>query len=166
MSVSPASRESPSWHVWHPKPDGIALLAVTLLGWALRAAAALHFASEPVWDAHYYHYYARRLAEGFGYSDGGGAAPHPAAHYPVGYSGFLSAFYQAFGSSHGVAIAVNVAVGAGLVALSYALVRSYASRRTATFAAVLVAVHPGLILYSILVMRDRKSTRLNSSHVD
>lgn len=137
-------------------------LLLLLGAWALRAAAAWRYASEPVWDAHYYDYYARRIAEGFGYSDGGaaGAAPHPAAHYPVGYSAFLSPFYWMFGSTHGVAIAINVAIGTALVAVSYLLVRSYARPTLALLAALLVAVHPGLILYSTLVMSEQLAALL------
>ncbi len=146
--------------LFKPSRELIALLFVTSVAWVLRACIALRFASEPVWDAHYYDYYARRIAEGFGYSDGGGAVPHPAAHYPVGYSGFLSVFYYVFGDSHGVGIAVNVAIGAALAGITFLLVRTYASRRIAFTAGLLVAVHPGLLLYSTLVMSEQLSALL------
>lgn len=142
--------------------DAIAALALSVLAWLLRAYAAMRFASEPVWDAHYYDYYARRIAEGFGYSDGAGIGmpSHPAAHYPVGFSGFLSAFYAVFGSTHGVAIAVSVGLGTSVVALSYGLARSYAPRAVAVTAALMVACHPGLILYSTLIMSEQLACAL------
>jgi len=58
-------------------------------------------AAEPVWDGHYFDFGARRIAEGFGYSDdvmiGGVPTWHPWCHYPVGYSAFLGFFYSVFG---------------------------------------------------------------------
>ena len=87
---------------------GALLFLVALLP---RLYVALAWAGEPVWDGHYYDFGARRIAEGFGYSDdlsvAGQLVWHPWCHYPVGYSAFLGLFYWVFGSGPRVAAVVN-----------------------------------------------------------
>ncbi|HEY8090204.1 MAG TPA: glycosyltransferase family 39 protein [Polyangiaceae bacterium] len=123
-----------------------------------RLAAALYWAGEPVWDGHYYDFGARRIAAGMGYSDdvmrGGVLVWHPWAHYPVGYSAFLAAFYRVFGSSHAVAAVANALVGAALAVVTWALARHALSDVRARVAGLIVALHPGLILYAALVMTE------------
>jgi hypothetical protein len=64
-----------------------ALACVALLP---RLLVALIFAHEPVWDGHYYHFGAERIASGLGYSEDvmmhGHLVWKPWTHYPVGYS--------------------------------------------------------------------------------
>jgi hypothetical protein len=119
---------------------------------------ALAWASEPVWDGHYYDFGARRIAEGLGYSDdlstAHGLVWHPWCHYPVGYSAFLAAFYRLFGATHAVAAAANALVGAALAVVTWALAAQGLSRARARLAGLLVAVHPGLIAYAALVMTE------------
>jgi hypothetical protein len=133
-----------------------ALLFVVAL--APRAAVALAWAGEPVWDGHYYDFGARRIAAGLGYSDdraiAGGLVWHPWCHYPVGYSGFLAAFYRVLGASHAVAAVANSLTGAALAVVTWALARHALSTRRARAAGLLVALHPGLILYAALVMTE------------
>lgn len=123
-----------------------------------RAAVALAWAAEPVWDGHYYDFGARRIAAGLGYSDdrtvAGGLVWHPWCHYPVGYSAFLAAFYRVLGASHAVAAVANALTGAALAVVTWALGRHALSNRRARAAGLLVALHPGLILYSALVMTE------------
>ncbi|HEX3770959.1 MAG TPA: glycosyltransferase family 39 protein [Polyangiaceae bacterium] len=123
-----------------------------------RVAAALVWAGEPVWDGHYYDFGARRIAAGFGYSDdrdvGGALVWHPWCHYPVGYSGLLAAFYRVLGPSHAVAGVVDAITGAALAVVTWALARRALSERRARFAGLLVAFHPGMILYAALVMTE------------
>src|SRR5688572_20022237 len=90
----------------------VTLIVVAL---AARVLVALVFAREPVWDGHYYHFGAERLASGLGYSEdvtiAGRSVWKPWTHYPVGYSAFLSVFYRIFGSGIGTAPVVGAATG-------------------------------------------------------
>lgn len=123
-----------------------------------RVYVAIAWAREPVWDGHYYDFGARRIAEGFGYSDdiiiGGKGAWHPWCHYPVGYSGFLAIFYRLFGSGHSVAPLVNAATGALLAVVVHRLARYALSSSRARVAGLLVALNPGLILYTSVLMTE------------
>jgi 4-amino-4-deoxy-L-arabinose transferase-like glycosyltransferase len=123
-----------------------------------RAAVALASAGEPVWDGHYYDFGARRIAAGLGYSDdrdvAGALVWHPWCHYPVGYSGFLALFYRLLGASHAVAAVANALTGAALAVVTWALARYALSTWRARAAGLLVALHPGLILYAALVMTE------------
>ncbi len=133
-----------------------ALLFVVAL--APRLYVALFWAGEPVWDGHYYDFGARRLAQGLGYSDdltlGGQLVWHPWCHYPVGYSAFLAVFYRLFGDGRAVAAVANALVGASLAVVTWALAARVLSTLRARAAGVLVALHPGLILYAALVMSE------------
>jgi hypothetical protein len=133
-----------------------ALLFVVAL--APRLWVGLSWAGEPVWDGHYYDFGARRIAQGLGYSDDltidGHLMWHPWAHYPVGYSAFLAAFYRVFGASHAVAAVANALVGAALAVVTWALARHALDATRARIAGLIVAVHPGLILYAALLMSE------------
>jgi 4-amino-4-deoxy-L-arabinose transferase-like glycosyltransferase len=133
-----------------------ALLFVLAL--APRLYVALAWTGEPVWDGHYYDFGARRIAEGLGYSDdltiNGALVWHPWCHYPVGYSAFLAVFYRLFGAGHAVAAVANALVGACLAVATWALARRALSPLRARAAGLLVALHPGLILYAALVMSE------------
>jgi 4-amino-4-deoxy-L-arabinose transferase-like glycosyltransferase len=123
-----------------------------------RAVVALAWSGEPVWDGHYYDFGARRIAAGLGYSDdrdvAGAIVWHPWCHYPVGYSGFLALFYRVLGAHHAVAAVANSLTGAALAVVTWALARHALSMWRARAAGLLVALHPGLILYAALVMTE------------
>jgi len=123
-----------------------------------RAAVSLAWSGEPVWDGHYYDFGARRIAAGFGYSDdravAGALAWHPWCHYPVGYSGFLAGFYRVLGASHAVASVANALTGAALAVVTWGLARHALSPARARAAGLVVALHPGMILYAALVMSE------------
>ena len=140
---------------------GLGLFVVALV---LRLYAASTLAGEPVWDGHYYDFGARHIASGFGYADevmrDGRPVWHPWCHYPVGYSGFLAAFYMLFGAGHAVAHFANALVGALLAVVTYLLAREALSPRRAMVAGGLVAFHPGLVLYSALLMTEPLSALL------
>ncbi|MGH7272790.1 MAG: ArnT family glycosyltransferase, partial [Polyangiaceae bacterium] len=123
-----------------------------------RVWVALACVGEPVWDGHYYDFGARRIAAGLGYSDdrtiAGHLVWHPWCHYPVGYSGFLALFYRVFGASHAVAGVADALTGAALAVATWALASRALSPRRSKMAGILVAIHPGLILYSALVMTE------------
>jgi 4-amino-4-deoxy-L-arabinose transferase-like glycosyltransferase len=144
----------------HTKAGHDALFGALLFVLALapRLTVALAWAAEPVWDGHYYDFGARRIAEGFGYSDdlstAAGLVWHPWCHYPVGYSAFLAAFYRVFGAGHAPAAVANALVGAALAVVTWALAAQGLSQTRARIAGLVVALHPGLVLYAALVMTE------------
>lgn len=141
---------------WPQDAAFTAIAAVAAL--APRLYVALAWAREPVWDGHYYDFGARRIAAGLGYSDdvmiGGVARWHPWCHYPVGYSGFLAGVYKLFGDGPHAATVANAVLGALMVALVHRVSLRVMSPWRARAAAALCAVHPGLIVYSGLVMTE------------
>ncbi len=134
---------------------GIALFAIAL---APRLYVALAWSGEPVWDGHYYDFGARRIADGFGYSDdltiAGQTVWHPWCHYPVGYSAFLAFAYRLFGATHATAAVANAVTGAALAVVTWLLAREALSSWRSRVAGFLVALHPGMILYAALVMTE------------
>lgn len=132
-----------------------ALLLVALLP---RLFVALAWAREPVWDGHYYHFGAERIAAGLGYSEdviiNGQSVWKPWTHYPVGYSALLAIFYRLFGSSIAVAPLVNAVVGTLLVLVVHRLARYALNQNRARIAGALCALHPGLIAYCAVVMTE------------
>ena len=123
-----------------------------------RLYVALFWSGEPVWDGHYYDFGARRIAQGFGYSDdlalGGHVLWHPWCHYPVGFSAFIGACYKVFGDAPRVVATVDALTGAALAWVTWKLAASALSETRARIAGLLVALHPGLILYAGLEMSE------------
>ena len=132
--------------------------AVGVVAFLPRLFVALAWAREPVWDGHYYHYGAMRIAKGLGYSEdivvAGTRLWHPWCHYPVGYSAFLAAFYRLFGPSLRGAPVVNAVVGTLLVLVVHRLALRALSLNRARIAAGITALHPGLIVYSAALMNE------------
>lgn len=133
-------------------------LAVAFVAIVPRLFVAIAWSKEPVWDGHYYHVGAERIAEGFGYSEDvvvdGKTVTKPWVHYPVGYSGLLGMLYKLFGSGLLVAPVTNALLGTLLVVAVHRLARVYVGERRAQAAAILAALHPGLIAYSPVVMTE------------
>jgi 4-amino-4-deoxy-L-arabinose transferase-like glycosyltransferase len=144
--------------------DYVYTCVVALVALLPRLYVAIAWSKEPVWDGHYYHLGAERLAEGLGYSEDALVAGHVVwrawTHYPVGYSFFLSLFYRVFGAGLLVAPVLNALLGAAVVAVVHRLGRHFTTPERARFAAALVALHPGLIAYSPLVMTEVLATAL------
>ncbi len=149
MNAEPSRAKLGAW------VDAALLFSAALI---LRALALRWFAAEPVWDGHYYDFGARRIATGHGYSEdvmiAGTLVSKPWSHYPVGYSGFLALVYRVFGASDGVRDAANVLVGSLLAPATYAAARTTLRTMRARIAGALVAIHPGLVLYSVLTMSE------------
>ena len=116
-----------------------------------------------MWDGFYYSLGAHRIAAGLGYSEdlivaGPGGIEQtiwfPWAHYPVGYSGLIALFLRVFGDHLAVAPVVNAVTGALLAAVTHRVARrvfrdrDVVEERRAALAGLLVALHPGLVLYS------------------
>lgn len=140
------------------KGDLAFTLAVGLVALLPRLFVAVAWAREPVWDGHYYHFGATRIAAGLGYSEDVLMAGHtvwkPWCHYPVGLSGLLGLVYKLFGSGILVAPVVNALLGTLTVVLVHRLARYHLGENRARIAATLVALHPGLIAYSAVVMTE------------
>lgn len=132
-----------------------ALFALALLP---RLYVALAWAREPVWDGHYYHFGATRIAAGLGYSDdatiGGVVRWHPWCHYPVGYSALLALVYRVFGAGLHVGPVTNALLGAACAVLAHQLALRALSPRRARLAGAIVASSPELIAYAALLMTE------------
>jgi len=144
--------------------DYVYTCVVALVALLPRLYVAIAWSREPVWDGHYYHLGAERLAEGFGYSEDALVAGHvvwrPWIHYPVGYSFLLSLFYRVFGAGLLVAPVLNALLGGAVAAVVHRIGRHFTTPGRAMLAAALVALHPGLIAYSPLVMTEVLATTL------
>ncbi len=139
-------------------------LVVSLLGLLPRLFVAIAWSREPVWDGHYYHFGATRIAEGLGYSEdlivGGQTVWKAWCHYPVGYSAFLGGLYVIFGRGLLVAPIANAVIGALQILVAHRLGRQFLSSDRARIGAGLVALHPGLIAYTAVVMNELLSALL------
>ena len=132
-----------------------ALAMVALLP---RLFVAIAWAREPVWDGHYYHWGASRIAHGLGYSEDvmihGAAVWRPWTHYPVGYSALLGIFYRIFGDGLLVAPLLNAVLGAATALLVHRVALHHVGTTRARVAGGIAALHPGLIAYCPLVMTE------------
>jgi 4-amino-4-deoxy-L-arabinose transferase-like glycosyltransferase len=133
-------------------------LAVLFVALLPRLFVAIAWSKEPVWDGHYYHFGAERIAAGLGYSEdvwqAGRLVWKPWIHYPVGYSALLAIPYRLFGADLVIAPVLNAILGALLAFVTHRFARHLLSTTRARFAGALVALHPGLIVYSALVMTE------------
>lgn len=131
---------------------------VTLVALLPRLFVAIAWSREPVWDGHYYHFGAARIAEGLGYSEDVMIGGYPVwkawCHYPVGYSGLLGGLYALFGPGLLIAPIANAVIGTAQVGVAHRLARSFLGVNRARIGAALIALHPGLIAYSALVMNE------------
>lgn len=145
-----------------PHPTGAAdrpfSWVLALIAFLPRLYVASAWPREPVWDAHYYDFGARRIAAGLGYSEdvmrAGVQVWHPTCHYPVGYSALLGALYRVLGPGTLVAPLLNAVLGAVTAVLVHRLALRWLSPDRARVAGALVALHPGLIAYTALVMNE------------
>ncbi|HMA96962.1 MAG TPA: glycosyltransferase family 39 protein, partial [Polyangiaceae bacterium] len=141
-----------------PRHDLAWIVLIALVAALVRLFVVVRFSGEPVWDGHYYHFGAVRLASGLGYSEDvikqGVLVWKPWTHYPVGYSFWLSLWYRIFGSKLWVAPLSNAVVGTATVVLIYAVSRPFLGTWRARLAAALAALHPGLVLYTAVAMSE------------
>ena len=133
------------------------------LSLGLRLALALLGASRfpPADDGTFYHLVATRIAQGLGYTwawpDG---AVTYAAHYPVGYPGLLGGAYALLGARPLTAMLVNALFGALLVVGVHRIALRASGRRRARLAALLLALHPTLVLYTAALMTEALAAAL------
>jgi hypothetical protein len=130
----------------------------------LARLAAVAWAGErfpPAHDGVRYDALAARLAAGLGYTwlwpDGTVTA---VAHYPVGYPALLAAAYSALGHSVVAAGAMNAALGALAALAVHRMALPATTPRTALWAGLAVALHPGLVLYTPGVMTEGATAAL------
>jgi hypothetical protein len=137
--------------------------AIAALALFVRAAIVwwAHARFPAVTDATYYDLFARRLAEGLGYTMAwpDGVVTY-AAHYPVGYPFILSIAYRVFGESAAVAMSVNAFIGAASAAAAHRLALRELSPGFAAMAAIAIAIHPALLLYVPALMTESVAASL------
>jgi 4-amino-4-deoxy-L-arabinose transferase-like glycosyltransferase len=130
------------------------LLGVALLARVGVGGAVPH---DPVWDGVFYHEGALSLARGEGYSKPGSHHDErliPRSHYPVGYSVLLAGAYTLFGPGQGSALLANALVGTLIPLLGFGLARRSLNRGRARVAGIVLALHPGLLLYGAIEMTE------------
>lgn len=136
-------------------PATAALFALSL---AARLAFGLLVRVPPAWDGVLYERGARGLARGLGYSCflfGPSADPTvPTAFYPVGYPAFLGALYRLFGVSPLTVVVSGALLGAIAVALSHRLALRCGPALAAHGAALLFALAPGPVVFSVTPMSE------------
>lgn len=138
-----------------------AWLFVLALG--LRLVVVL-FAAErfpPADDGTFYHVVATRIAAGQGYTWAwpDGVVTH-AAHYPVGYPALLGAAYALLGARPASAMALNALFGALLVLGVHSCALRVTTPQRARLAALAVALHPTLVLYTAALMTEAVAAAL------
>ncbi len=102
-------------------------------------------------DPAFYHAAASSLANGDGFLDLSGQA---SARWPPVFPFVLAPFYALFGSEPTTGELVNAVIGAACVPLIFLLVRRVFGRREALVAAALLALFPGQILYTDLLLAE------------
>jgi 4-amino-4-deoxy-L-arabinose transferase-like glycosyltransferase len=141
------------------RPEDVAFsMALGMVALLPRLFVAIAWAREPVWDGHYYHVGASRIAAGLGYSEDvlshGVLVWKPWTHYPVGYSALLSLFYRVLGEHLLVAPLLNAVLGAATAILVHRIALPYVGPTRSRVAGGIAALHPGLIAYCPLVMTE------------
>jgi hypothetical protein len=141
------------------RPEDVAFsMALGMVALLPRLFVAIAWAREPVWDGHYYHLGASRIAAGLGYSEDvlshGVLVWKPWTHYPVGYSALLSLFYRVLGDHLLVAPLLNAVLGAATAILVHRIALPYVGLTRSRVAGGIAALHPGLIAYCPLVMTE------------
>lgn len=147
------------------RPEDVAFSwALGMVALLPRLFVAIAWSREPVWDGHYYHLGASRIAAGLGYSEDviirGAAVWKPWTHYPVGYSALLGFLYRIFGEHLLVGPILNALLGAATAILVHRIALSHVGAVRARVAGGLAALHPGLIAYCPLVMTEIPSAFL------
>jgi 4-amino-4-deoxy-L-arabinose transferase-like glycosyltransferase len=131
------------------------LVAIVAAAFVLRLLWALHVEVDPRtywrWDMTIYDYQAYALAKGMGFVDFAG---QPSAHWPPGYPAVLAPLYRLTDNSLLSARLLNVVAGSATVVLVYLLGRKVFDRRIGLIAAGLLAVFPGQVFATSLIMTE------------
>jgi 4-amino-4-deoxy-L-arabinose transferase-like glycosyltransferase len=124
---------------------------IIILGLALRLAWFFLCPNEPSSDQWIYHISAVRIASGQGYIDDAG---RPANYWPVGYPALLVPFYALFGPRYATAFAVNIFISLFMLMGAYRLGRVLFGPGAALIAALLIAVHPTLVMHTTILSTE------------
>src|SRR5690349_20824307 len=134
------TRTPPAWSV----PLAAGALALAARAWAVTRTPRY----APHHDDHSYLMHALALATTHAYPvfrDGGHRVP--TAYRPPGFPVVLAAAHVVFGGGLAVERLTQVVIGAAVAVLTYAVGRQIWGPRTATAAAILVALSPVLVLF-------------------
>jgi 4-amino-4-deoxy-L-arabinose transferase-like glycosyltransferase len=124
---------------------------VVLVAVVLRAIWFVLCPNQPVSDQATYHAAASQLAQGRGYIELDGT---PANLWPVGYPALLGATYWMFGAHYPIGYLLNIALLLLLVLGTQQLGSALFNREVGLFAALLVALHPTLVLHTTMLTSE------------
>jgi 4-amino-4-deoxy-L-arabinose transferase-like glycosyltransferase len=133
----------------------LVLAVILAVAFLIRLAAVLLIDVDPRVGWHYdmtwYDGVARRLLKGWGYINVTGA---PTAAWPPGYPLLLVAVYSVFGPSLLAAKIANALLGTATVLLTHLIACQLGRPGVALVAAAIVALFPGLVLFSPLLLSE------------
>lgn len=133
---------------WFPHASLFVLALLLRVAWVVRVERVGTWAFN---DALYYHASAVSVSAGHGY---GALGVGPSARWPPGFSTVLGGLYWAFGKDPLVGELFNAVVGAMTVVVLMALVARAVDRPTALVAGVIMAVLPGPILWTDVLVTE------------
>ncbi|MEX1254935.1 MAG: glycosyltransferase family 39 protein [Dehalococcoidia bacterium] len=140
---------------FRPAPELRWLVALFLLAFALRAAWVVSVNPDPLprypYDPAFYYNAALGLADGEGYRD---VDDQQTNLLPPGYPLVLAGSYLLFGDDLLVGKLMNAFFGAATVVLVYALATRVADRRVGLVAAGIMALFPGQIFFTTVLMTE------------
>ena len=143
------------------RPYLLCLAAIAVLAMALRLAWIAYANPDPydgrIDDMLFFDFAAKGLAAGKGFR---GFALQQTAQWPPGYPLLLAGFYKLFGHSVLLAKMLNVLAGGAACALIYAVAAKVFNRRVGLLAALILALFPGSIYFSTLLLTESIFTAL------
>lgn len=110
-------------------------------------------------DMTWYQAMGERLARGEGFTAGDG----PTAAWPPGYPALLALLHWAFGGDFQIAQLANAAIGALTCLVTFGIGRRLFDDRVALLGGALLAVYPGHVMFSALLMSEILFTALLAS---
>ncbi len=122
----------------------VSVRRVLIIGLFLRLGWALLCPNEPTSDQYIYHLHAGRMAQGLGYTDEFGV---PQNFWPVGYVALLAPAYAFVGAGLWAAVLTNTLCWLLGIAGMYKLTEALFDERAARLSALVVAVHPTLVMH-------------------
>jgi Dolichyl-phosphate-mannose-protein mannosyltransferase len=130
----------------------VGVAGAVALGAAVRFTYLFHGAPEVVHsDGFLYHYEALRLADGLGYTAGGGVE---VATHPPGWVTLLAVVSEAGGRSMRTHQLTGLVIGLGVILIAGLVGRRYAGRRVGVIAAFLAASYPGFWVLDVQILSE------------
>jgi 4-amino-4-deoxy-L-arabinose transferase-like glycosyltransferase len=143
------------------RPYLLCLAAIAVLAMTLRLAWIAYANPDPydgrIDDMLFFDFAAKGLAAGKGFR---GFALQQTAQWPPGYPLLLAGFYKLFGHSVLLAKLLNVLAGGVACTLIYAVAAKVFNRRVGLLAALILALFPGSIYFSTLLLTESIFTAL------